>query len=82
MKLFKALAAFFFVFGLFAATGCTSQSFCSEQDINNISEKIVEKLGTKDWKSLVKSNLFIKYFLSAKKLLLKSSYFFINTIDF
>lgn len=44
MKLFKALAAFFLVFGLFAATGCTSQSFCSEKDINNISEKIVEKL--------------------------------------
>ena len=44
MKLFKTLAAFFLIFGLFAATGCTSQSFCSEADKANISEKIVERL--------------------------------------
>lgn len=44
MKLFKSLAVFFLVFGLFVITGCTSQSFCSEQDRANISEKIVEKL--------------------------------------
>ena len=44
MKLFKSLAVFFLIFGLFAVSGCTSQSFCSEQDKANISEKIVEKL--------------------------------------
>ena len=44
MKLFKSLAVFFLIFGLFAVSGCTSQSFCSEQDIANISEKVVEKL--------------------------------------
>lgn len=44
MKLFKSLAVFFLIFGLFAVSGCTSQSFCSEKDIANISEKVVEKL--------------------------------------
>ena len=44
MKLFKTLAAFFLVFGLFAVSGCTSQSFCSEKDKVNITEKVVEKL--------------------------------------
>lgn len=44
MKLFKTLAVFFLVFGLFAVSGCTSQSFCTEQDKANITEKVVEKL--------------------------------------
>ena len=44
MKLFKTLAAFFLIFGLFAVSGCTSQSFCSEKDKTNITEKVVEKL--------------------------------------
>ena len=44
MKLFKSLAVFFLIFGLFAVSGCSSQSFCSEQDIANISEKVVEQL--------------------------------------
>jgi YidC/Oxa1 family membrane protein insertase len=44
MKLFKSLAVFFLIFGLFAVSGCTSKSFCSEKDIANISEKVVEKL--------------------------------------
>jgi hypothetical protein len=44
MKLFKTLAVFFLVFGLFAVSGCSSQSFCTEQDKANITEKVVEKL--------------------------------------
>ena len=44
MKLFKTLAVFFLVFGLFAVSGCTSQSFCTEQDKANITEKVVERL--------------------------------------
>lgn len=44
MKLFKTLAVFFLIFGLFAVSGCTSQSFCTEQDKANITEKVVEKL--------------------------------------
>lgn len=44
MKLFKSLAVFFLIFGLFAVSGCTSQSFCSEADKTNIANKVVEKL--------------------------------------
>ena len=44
MKLFKAIAIFFLTLGIFATTGCSSQSFCTEQDRANITEKVLEKV--------------------------------------
>lgn len=44
MKLFKTLVIFFMVFGLFAVSGCTTQSFCTEQDKENITNKVIENL--------------------------------------